>query len=91
MARKELTDKEIVATIFHKLARKGCWGGKYKPYDSVVSWIEGRIKHDGQRVKEIINGLVQDGYLLTKKSGNVISLNTKKKVEIQDAIDRILK
>lgn len=57
MPKKELTDKEISATIFHKLGRRGVWGGSYKHYDSVKGWIEGKIKNDGKRVEEILDDL----------------------------------
>lgn len=90
MARRKVSDKEIVATIFDKLDRKGMWGGSYRPYDSVVSWIGGRIKKDGKRVKNIIDNLIKDGHLLAKKSNNVVSLNPKRKEKIRDYIDRIL-
>jgi len=32
MKRQDFTDREIIATMFHKLARKGAWGEAYRPY-----------------------------------------------------------
>lgn len=66
MAKKDLTDEQIKGIILYLLARKGCWGGSYKPYDSILSWIEGRLKKNGKRVKKAIDNLVKNGYLLTK-------------------------
>ncbi len=79
MAKKELTDKEIAATVFHKLRRRGKWGGNYKPYDSVKGWIEGRIKKDGKRVESILDELIKEGLLLSHKEGKTVSLNPKRK------------
>lgn len=78
MAERELTDKEIAATIFHKLRRRGICGGKYKPRDSVKRWIEGKIRKDGKRVEKIIDGLIKEDLLLSHKGGETISLNPKR-------------
>lgn len=90
MAKKELTAEEISATIFHKLRRRGIWGGKYKPRDSVKRWIEGRIKKDGRRVEKIIDGLIKEGLLLSHKGGETVSLNPKRKGDIINTIKKVL-
>lgn len=90
MGKKELTDKEITATIFHKLRRRGKWGGSYKPRDSVKRWIEGRIKRDGKRVESILDGLIKEGLLLSHKGGETVSLNPKRKGDIINTIEKIL-
>lgn len=90
MVKKELTDKEIAATIFHKLRRRGIWGGKYKPYDSVKRWIEGKIKNDGKRVESILEGLIKEGLLLSHKGGETVSLNPKRKGDIINTIKKVL-
>ncbi len=90
MAKKELTNKEITATILHKLRRRGIWGGSYKPYDSVKRWIEGRIKNDGKRVKEILDELIKEGLLLSHKGGETVSLNPKRKGDIINTIEKVL-
>lgn len=90
MAKKDLTDKEISANIFLKLAREKKWGGSYRPKDSVIRWIEGRLKKDGKRIRKIIKQLIKEGLLLEKKSGEVISLNPKRKGDIINTIEKIL-
>lgn len=90
MAKKELTDKEITATIFHKLRRVGKWGGNYKPYDSVKGWIEGRIKNDGKRIEAIMNSLIKEGLLLSHKGGETVSLNPKRKGDINNTIEKVI-
>lgn len=90
MAERELTDKEITATIFHKLRRRGIWGGKYKPRDSVKKWIEGKIKRNGKRVEKIIDGLIKEGLLLSHKGGETVSLNPKRKGDIINTIETVL-
>lgn len=85
---ERFTDEEIAAEIFDKLNRKRCWGGKYKPYKSVVSWLEAKVRKNGKRIKGIIDNLVKDRYLLVKKGGNVLSLNTRKKEEIKNTIKK---
>jgi len=87
---ERLTDEEISAIIFDKLDRKGYWGGKYKPYISVVSWLEAKVRKNGKRVKKVVDRLVKNRYLLAKKGGEVLSLNTKKKQEIQRIMDKEL-
>lgn len=90
MPKKELNDREITATIFHKLRRRGIWGGSYKPYDSVKGWIEGRIKKDGKRVEKILDGLIKEGLLLSYKGGDTVSLNPKRKGDIINTIEEVL-
>lgn len=91
MSKKELTDKEIAATIFHKLRRRGIWGGRYKPYDSVKGWIVGKIKNDGKRVEKILNELIKEGLLISHKEGETVSLNPERKGDIVNTIEHILK
>ncbi len=82
MERQDLNDREIIATIFHKLARKGAWGEAYLPYDTVTGWIMKKMKRDGKRVRKIVDSLIHDGYLISHKGGGTISLNTRQKEEI---------
>lgn len=82
MSKKDLTDKEIEATILDKLARKDMWSGTYRPTDSMIKWISNRLKHNGRRVKIIIDDMSKRGLILFKKSGAVISLNPQKREEI---------
>ena len=36
MGKKDLSDRQIAATIFDKLARKGMWGNVYCPAESMA-------------------------------------------------------
>ena len=87
MSKKDLTDKQIEATILDKLARKEMWGGTYRPADSMIKWISNRLKHNGKRVKNIIDDMYKRGLVLFKKARDVISLNPQKKEEILREIE----
>ncbi len=91
MAKKKLSDREVKAYILRKLKNRCCWGGKYKPTISVASWAEGKIKRNGKRVKKLIDELVKDRFLYTKKRGNVISLNSHRKKQVMKYIKNNLK
>lgn len=90
MERQDFNDREIIATIFHKLARKGAWGEAYLPYDTVTRWIMKKIKRDGKRVRKIVDSLVHDEYLIPHKGGKTISLNTGRKGEIVGIIQEYI-
>lgn len=90
MSGKELTDLEIAATVLHKLRRRGIWGGKYKPYDSVKRWIAGKVKDDGKRIEGILDELIKEGLLLSHKGGKTVSLNPKRKGDIINTIEKVL-
>ncbi len=90
MGKKDLTDKQIEATILDKLARKEMWGGTYRPADSMIKWISNRLKHNGKRVQHIVDNMYKRGLVLLKKSGDVISLNPQKKDEILKIIEEEL-
>lgn len=90
MVKRELTDRQVTATILHKLRRRGVWGGRYKPRDAVKGWIEGKVKDDGKRVENIIEELVKEGLLLSHKGGETISLNPKRKGDIINTIEKVL-
>jgi len=87
---KKFTDREIKARVLYKLRKKRCWGGKYKPYISVVSWLEAKVRKNGKRVKKVVDRLVKNRYLLARKGGEVLSLNTRKKGKIKRIIDKEL-
>lgn len=66
--KKDLSDIQIIATIFDKLARRGCWSSKrYRPKESLIVWISARIKRNGKRIKRIFDKLIKEGFLKTKK------------------------
>jgi hypothetical protein len=90
MGKKDLTDRQVEATILDKLARKDMWGGTYRPTESMIKWISNRLKRNGKRVRNIVDGIYKRGLLLFKKSGAVMALNPKKKDEILRIIEEEL-
>jgi len=74
----------------YKLMRKGCWGAKYLPLESLVHWLSKKIKKNGKRIRKLIKELVREGYLLAHKGGKTISLNPSLGNEIIEYIERII-
>jgi len=81
---------QIKAIIMDKLRKRGCWGGKYTPLDSLVRWIGRKLKRNGKKVKNAIKQLAGEGYLLLHKKGRAVSLNPAKSREIVDFIERVI-
>jgi len=81
-------DEKIKADILNRLVRRGCWGGRYLPAETLVNWISRRVRKDGHRVRRIIGELHKAGLLLKHKGGRTISLNTRRVKEIMEYIDR---
>jgi hypothetical protein len=86
----EITDEEVKADVMNRLLRKGCWGAKYLPLDSLVNWLARKVKSNGKRVRKIIKELTNDGYLLLHKGGQTASLNPAMRREIIDYIERVI-
>jgi hypothetical protein len=86
----EVTDEEIKVDIMNKLLRKGCWGAKYLPVDTLINWFAKKVKKDGKMVRKIVKELVDEGYLLLHKNGQTVSLNPTKSREITDYIERLI-
>ena len=91
MFEQELSDEEVKADIMNRLMRRGCWGAKYIPLDTLINWLTKRLKRNGKRVRRIIKDLVNEGYLLLHKKGRTISLNPVVSREIIEYVGRILK
>ena len=85
----EYRDEEIKADIMNRLMRRGCWGGRYLPLDSLVNWLSKKVKRDGKRIRRLIKELIKEGYILTHKGGETISLNPALGREIIEYIERI--
>ena len=83
-------DEEIKADIMYKLMRRGCWGAKYLPLESLVYWLSKKIKKNGKRIRKLIKELIKEGYLLAHKGGKTISLNPSLGNEIIEYIERII-
>ena len=71
----KMSRSEIQAELLHKLKRRRCWGERYLPVNSLISWIGGRVLRDGKQVREAIDGLIKRGLLQSMKKGSTISLN----------------
>jgi len=87
---REYSDEEIKADIMNKLMRKGCWGGKYLPLDSLVNWLSKKVKKDGKRIRKLIKELIKEGYVLAHKGGRTILLNPALSREIVEYIERVI-
>jgi len=90
MHSKEFSDEEIKADILNRLFRRGCWGARYMPKDTLVNQLAKYTKKDGKRVKRLIDELIQNRYILIHKKGETISLNPAKSMEIVQFIKRVL-
>ncbi len=86
--KQELSDQQIKAAILGKLKNRGYWGARYTPLDSLVRWLSKKIRRNGKRIRELVNQLVNDGYVLLHKQGATISLNPRKSEEIIEYIRR---
>ena len=85
------SDDEVKADILDRLMRRGCWGGRYLPLDSLVHWLSKKVKRDGKRVRRLIKELVKQRYILLHKGGKTISLNPALNREIIEYIERIIR
>jgi hypothetical protein len=82
-------NEEIKASILEFLIKKGRWGAHYFPKDTLIRWIGKKVKRNGKKVKVCLMELVKQGYVLTYKKGETISLNPTKSKEIIDYIEKI--
>ncbi len=87
---KNMDKKEVLkATILKKLKRRGKWGGAHTSFDILTKGIP---KHLRGEAKEVAMELIKDGLLLSKPTsyGLEVSLNSKRKAEIDNIIERYL-
>jgi len=91
MFKEDVTDKEIKADLMYRLLRKHCWGAKYFPVDTLINWISKQIIKNGKRVRECVEELAKEGYVLSHKRGETISLNPARSREIMEYINSVLK
>ena len=85
-----LTEVRIKVIVLDKLRKRGCWGGRYTPLDTLIRWLSRRVKRDGRRVRKAIRQLVKDRYLLLHKRGETVSLNPRMSREITELIRRFI-
>lgn len=86
----EYSDDEVKADILNRLIRRGCWGGRYLPLESLVHWLSKKVKKNGKRVRRLIKELVRERYILLHKGGKTISLNPSLNREIVEYVERII-
>ncbi|MEA1904791.1 MAG: hypothetical protein U9M97_02785, partial [Candidatus Hadarchaeota archaeon] len=86
-----MKDEKIKADVMNRLLRRKCWGARYIPLSTLVNWLGKKIKKSGRRVRNSIDQLVKEGYLISHKRGATISLNPARSEEIVEYINRILK
>ena len=84
-------DDEVKADILNRLMRRGCWGGRYLPLESLVHWLSKKVKRDGKRIRRLIKELVKERYILLHKGGKTLSLNPALNREIIEYIERIIR
>jgi len=85
-----LADKEVKAIILDKLRKRGCWGGRYIPLNSLVHWLSKKVKKNGRRVRKAVKQLVNEGFLILHKGRETVSLNPTRSREITEFIARFL-
>ena len=86
MPPRDMGAKEIQYEILYRLYRRGCWGAKYLPTHSIVSWLGQLVRDDGHRVRVEIHELIGIGLLTSHKKGRTISLNSHMSKEIMDML-----
>jgi len=69
------TNDEIKADVMNRLLRRNCWGARYFPLSTLVNWLSKKVKKNGRRIRDAVNQLVGEGYLISHKGGSSISLN----------------
>lgn len=86
-----MTDKmTLKAAILKKLRRHGYWGEKHTAFDELP---KGLPKHLRGEAKKVAEDMLKEGLLLPKSTnyGLHVSLNTKRKAEIDRIINEVLK
>jgi len=85
----ELTDEQIKASIIEFLVKKGRWGTHYFPVETLVNWFGKKTRRNGRRIRKCLRELVNEGYLLSHKRGETVSLNPTRSMEIKDFIKKL--
>lgn len=80
----------LKALILDKLARHTYWGGKHTAFDNLQKGVPPHLRHE---IKDVGQELIKEGFLIAKPThyGLHVSLNHRRKDEIQNFIDRYLK
>ena len=85
-----ISDEQIRATVLFKLIRNAKWLHSHTSMDNLSKSFPKDVRG---RVKENVEKLIKDGYLLVKPTsyGKEVSLNVRKKQEIEEFVATYLK
>ena len=89
--RRDYTDLELRVLILDWLERHGCWGERYFPLDTLVNRLSHVVRKDGKQITRNIKDLLSEGYLLSHKRGNTLSLNPTRSREITEYVKENMK
>ena len=83
-------EEDIKRFILRKLVRHRIWMHKHTSIHNLRKGLPDNLKNK-KEIKKVISDLLKEGLLLSKPThyGLEVSLNIKKKKEIEDFIDRI--
>ena len=86
---KEQYKNILAATLLNRLFQRGKWKVAHMPMDKVQHGVPSHLRGDA---KKIMLSLIKSGLILSKSTfyGAEISLNTKKKKEILEIINKYL-
>ena len=88
---KEWIAEEIKADLMNRLLRRNCWGARYLPLATLVNWLSRKVRRNGRRVRDAVDQLIKEGYLISHKKDATISLNPARSKEIVEYIEKVLK
>ena len=89
--KREYTDFEVRALILDWLVRHGRWGAHYFPLDTLINKLSHVVEKDGKRIRRNVKDLLVEGYILSHKRGNTISLNPARGRETIEYIKKNMK
>ena len=89
--RRDYANSELRGLILDWLERHGRWGTHYFPLDTLVNKLSHVVKNNGKRIRRIVKELLYEGYILTHKGGETVSLNPTRSRAIAEYIKTVLK
>jgi len=89
--RREYTDLELRVLILDWLERHGRWGENYFPLDSLINKLSHVVKKDGKQITRNVKELLGEGYIISHKRGDTISLNPTMSREIIEYVKKGMK
>ncbi len=88
--KREYSDEELKALILNFIMRKGRWGERYFPIDTMSNWLGQVVQNNGKNVRKKVKELANEGYLILHKGNTTASLNPQAKRQIIEYIERYL-